>query len=110
MGQFHLKQLEPTHIPVDLIKIRSWTLLHQPLYHTYGHHDASGLATWTRVLSGHKFWVAIRTHGYGACETREEINNHNERYHYPDENGQGVYGYSDKSDRCCVVAEKGDVM
>lgn len=97
---------------MDLLKTRAWTILHQPLYHTYGHHDASGLATWTQVLSGHKFWVAIRTYGYEALQTRQQVYDHNEGFLFgqrliPDEFD---FGYMENSDRFCIFAEKGDLM
>lgn len=113
LREYHLHHLEATHTPTDYIKTRAWTLLHQPMYHTYVHHDASGLGTWTQVLSGHKFWVAIRTPGYQHCRTRKEVYDHNSRFHLIElDPVTKEYGfrYTDDSDRFCIFAEKGDLM
>lgn len=107
-----MNSLEATNIPIDFIKTRSWILLHQPLYHTYGHHDASGLATWTQVLSGHKFWVAIQTYGYETCQTRKQVYDHNEHFHFKEDlkSQQFDFEYTGNSDCHCIFAEKGDLM
>lgn len=93
------------------MKSRAWTLLHQPLFHSYAHHDAAGFGTWTQVLSGHKFWVAVRTKGYGQCKTREEIDDHGEFYPFQKiTDKQWGFKYPENSDRCVIFAERGDLM
>lgn len=51
-------------MPVDVARARCWHLFHGPLFHTYPHHDAGGLATWTTVRSGYKLWIVIVPNGY----------------------------------------------
>lgn len=102
-------------VPNDLQKTRAWTLLHHPLYHTYVHHDAVGMGTWTLVQSGHKFWIVIRNHKDQAASARSELYNQFSAYHHAyaqDEDGNRTWGfkYTDMADKFCMFAEKGDIM
>ncbi|KAF8155452.1 hypothetical protein B0H34DRAFT_495615 [Crassisporium funariophilum] len=54
LGVLHMEPLDRHFIPIDMLNLSSWFLPHQPLSHTYAHHDANGYCTWTQVLSGHK--------------------------------------------------------
>jgi len=48
----------------DVLLVISWILIHQPHYHTFPHHNADGLGTWTIVKSGDKFWVVLRSKNF----------------------------------------------
>lgn len=63
MGWNATNQRYPTRdvrILNDILRTRSWGLLHQPGAITYPHHDASGQLTWVRNMCGYKFWVVCR--------------------------------------------------
>lgn len=51
---------ETTIIQHDIMRTRSWGLLHHPSALTYAHHDAAGQHTWVLNMSGYKFWVLFK--------------------------------------------------
>lgn len=90
---------------------RSWALLHQPMYHTFSHHDAEGFATWVHVLEGNKFWVTLRPSGYDTSENRRAIFQKNADYRLQDgPSNNWCFNYASSSLRYIIYAEKGDIM
>jgi len=83
--------------------------MHQPLYHTYAHHDADGYGTWTQILSGQKFWVFIRPKGYAQIQDRLQYHEKMIKYGSPTYNEKAGF-YGDESERYVVFGEPGDIM
>jgi hypothetical protein len=59
-AQLHLTKSNREEMQSDVLKARSWGLIHHAMFHTYVHHDAEGYATWVEVDSGLKLWVILR--------------------------------------------------
>ena len=90
---------------------RVWVILHQPLYHTYIHHDASGTGTWTSISSGNKFWVFAIPKRDTECTSLDALHAHNSRYMLSQDNrGKWLYAYPDESERFCIFGKRGDMM
>ncbi|KAG6836628.1 hypothetical protein H0H93_005881 [Arthromyces matolae] len=51
-----------------------WALLHHGGVFTDVHHDADGLGTHTRILTGSKQWTIIYPEGWEEAESREDLN------------------------------------
>ncbi|KAF8147196.1 hypothetical protein B0H34DRAFT_391196 [Crassisporium funariophilum] len=109
LGVLHMEYSDRHFIPIDMLNSSSWYLLHQPLYHTYAHHDADGYGTWTQVLSGHKFWTFIRHKGIKKdCPDRRVYFEAYDNYATAKFTDEGFYGR--ESDRFVVHAAAGDVI
>jgi len=65
----------------DVLSVMSWILIHQPRYHTFPHHDADGLGTWTIVKSGDKFWVVLRSKNFETHASLADIYKDLKGYH-----------------------------
>ena len=99
------------HVSLDFLASRVWVLLHHARFHTFVHHDASGLATWTAISSGSKFWVVTVLHGENLIKTRSELyDSYTDQYRVRERDGEWGYGYVDASDRICIFGQAGDMM
>lgn len=98
-------------VPVDMKGSRVWVILHQPLFHTYIHHDASGTGTWTSISSGNKFWVFAIPKNDGGCTSLASLHEHNSQYMLSENNpGEWSYTYPANSERFCIFGKGGDMM
>lgn len=106
--------LNPQTAPTDLFSVRYWHLLHTSLYHTYSHHDASGLATFVTVRSGQKLWFSVTPR-----EKSETVKNIDEYkalcspfrdHEFPKAKPYWDTTVPSECVRVAIVAEKGDVM
>ena len=61
-------------IHINVVRTRSWGLLHQPGSLTYAHHDAAGQHTWVLNICGHKFWLLFTLKEEYARGSEEEQN------------------------------------
>ncbi|KAF8958772.1 hypothetical protein BDZ97DRAFT_1923393 [Flammula alnicola] len=111
-GWFHLHEAYDDRVAmsIDAVKTRSWTLLHQPLFHTYSHHDADGYATWSFVLKGAKIWVELRPSGYELVKDRAGLFAMHSDYHHRYTGDKWWYKYGETSDRYAIYAEQGDII
>jgi hypothetical protein len=102
-NQLHLKNSDHIQIPLDVLKARSWGLIHHAMFHTYPHHDAEGYATWVEVDSGVKFWVILRPKEGTVHADRRSL--------YRDQTSfRGDYDYSEKWEAWIITAWPGDIM
>lgn len=99
------------NVSPDFLASRVWILLHHARFHTYVHHDASGLATWTAISSGSKFWVVTVLRGDEAFDTRNSLyDSYISKYQLRDHGGKWSYGYVDCADQFCIFGQAGDMM
>ena len=67
-------RLDHQPIYADMVRTRSWGLLHQPGSLTYAHHDAAGQHTWALNMCGCKFWLIFTLKDEYAHLSEEERN------------------------------------
>lgn len=67
-------RLDHQPIYADMVRTRSWGLLHQPGSLTYAHHDAAGQHTWALNMCGCKFWLIFTLKDEYAHLSKEERN------------------------------------
>lgn len=90
---------------------RVWVILHQPLYHTYIHHDASGTGTWMSIASGNKFWIFAIPKNDAQCTSLDALHTRNSQYMLSeDDHGKWLYAYPQESERFCIFGKCGDMM
>ena len=53
-AQLHLTNSNREEMQSDVLKTRSWGLIHHAMFYTYVHHNAEGYATWIEVNSDRK--------------------------------------------------------
>ena len=99
------------HVSLDFLALRVWILLHHVRFHTYVHHDMSGLAIWTTISLGSKFGVVTVMHGDKKFDTQHSLyNSYMSKYQLRENGGEGSYGYSNCSDHFCIFGQTGDMM
>ncbi|KJA16319.1 hypothetical protein HYPSUDRAFT_58270 [Hypholoma sublateritium FD-334 SS-4] len=101
-----------TNIPIDMKSSRVGAIKHQPLFHTYIHHDASGMGTWTHISSGNKFWVLAVPNDQNKFLHLNEIHYHNKKFILRTQ-GRGqhqVYDYPKTTTRYCIYGKAGDII
>jgi hypothetical protein len=59
-NRLHMRKSDQNKVPSDVLKARSWGLIHHPMFHTYPQHNGEGFATWVEVDSGVNFWVILQ--------------------------------------------------
>lgn len=91
-------------VPLDVIKTRSWGLLHHAMFHSYPHHDAEGYATFVQVTSGIKLWVIMRPKPGREHKTRQDL--------YKSQIGFSAeyLDYDEDWDRWLLTAMPGDIV
>lgn len=65
---------DPLKVYKDIGNTRTWDLIHGGGSQTLEHHDAEGLCTHIRAITGCKIWGIVRPDGFEDVQTRAELN------------------------------------